>query len=253
MITANLDVIVRRGLLEAGLPIHYYLEFLLHSGTALRELTFSTLKIINVVDLPVDNTGNIKIPNDFIDDISVCIPSGQAIKELPKQDWINPLRIHSATTGQYTTYTDLTSNNPQIWDGSFPLVGGFSWFWNVNSFGEPTGQFYGSRGGTSSGYAVFKEQRRIQLSENLIGTNVILLYISDGSSVDNATQIDPQAWACINAFINWKRSPNRDNKDSAEGRNFYNQMRTLVARLDPLTPEDIINTLHNAYTATIKN
>lgn len=253
MTTANLDSIVRRGLLESGMPIHYYCEYLFHAATCLRELTFSTLKIINVVDLPVDKTGNIKTPADFVDDVAVCVATGQAIKELPKQSWINPIRIHDATSGDYTTYTNLTSNAPQIWDGNFPFVGGYSWFWNINSFGEPTGQFYGSRGGTSSGYSVFKQQRRIQLSENLIGTHVILLYISDGSSIDNATQIDPQAWSCINSFINWKRSPNRDNKDSAEGRNFYNQMRTLTARLDDLTPTDIRNILHNAFTATIKN
>lgn len=251
MITTSVDIITRRWLIDNQLPIHYYLEGLSHSATCLRELTFDVLKIINSVNLPVDNSGSIWIPDDFTDDLAVCLPFGQALSKLPKQDWITPLRIHDASTGQFTPYQDQVNNNADSFCG-YPLAGTI-WFWNVNSFGEPTGGFYGSPGGTSSGYKVFKQQRRIQLSEDLIGTNVILLYIGDGQSIDNATQVDPLAFSTITSFIAWKRSPNRDNKDSAEGRNFYNERRKLVARLDDLTPEDIQNIRNNAYRASIKN
>ena len=44
---STLDEITRRGLLEDGLPIHYYFEYLTHGATCLRELSFDTLKIIN--------------------------------------------------------------------------------------------------------------------------------------------------------------------------------------------------------------
>lgn len=252
MITTSLDAITRRWLLESSLPIHYYLEGLLYSATCLRELNFDVLKIINVANLPVDVNGNVEIPADMVEDLAVALPFGQSLKKLPKQDWITPLRIHDSTTGAFTSYSDLTDNAPRETFFGFP-VGGWSWFWNVNSWGEPTGQMYGAQGGTSSGYSVFKEQRRIQLSEDLADTNVVLLYIGDGSSIDNATQIDPQAWKTIDTFIRWQRSPNRDNKDSAEGRNFYNERRKLVARLDNLTDEDIRNIVHNAYSTTIKN
>lgn len=251
MTTTSIDVITRRWLIEHGYPIHYYIEGVFHSATCLRELNFDVLKIINVANLSVDAEGNISIPNDFVDDIAVTIPVGGSLKNLPKQDWITPIRIHDAASGQFTTYTD-TTNAPQTFCG-FPFNAGWGWFWNVNSFGEPTGQYYGARGGTSSGYAVFKQQRRIQLSENFAGTNVVLLYIGDGSSIDNATQIDPQAFATIDAFISWKRSPNRDNENSPEGRTFYNQRRRLVARLDDLTVADIRNIVHQNYTASIKN
>ncbi len=251
MTTTSLDIITRRWLIDNSLPIHYYLEGLSHSATCLRELSFDALKMINSANLPVDDTGSIQIPNDFTDDLAVCIPTGQSLSKLPKQDWITPLRIHSSDTGEFVTYEDQNSNASQNFLG-FPLAG-TTWFWNINSFGEPTGGFYGAKGGTSSGYAVFKQQRRIQLSEDLIGTNVVLLYIGDGQSIDNATQVDPLAFSTITSFIAWKRSPNRDNKDSAEGRNFYNERRKLVARLDPLTDTDIMNIIRNAYTATIKN
>lgn len=252
MTTTSVDIITRRWLLEAGLPIHYYMEGLFHSATCLRELNFEVLKIINVANLPVSAEGNVTLPDDFVDDIACCIPVGQTLKELPKQDWITPLRIHDATTGDFTTYADQNSSVITDRFCGFPLVGTI-WFWNYNSFGEPTGRFFGAKGGASSGYSVFKQQRRIQLSENLGGTNVVLIYIGDGSSVDSATQIDPQAWATIDSYIKWQRSPNKDNENSPEGRKFYNARRHLVARLDDLTPADIRNIAHNSYMGAAKN
>lgn len=251
MTFTSLDSITRRWLLESGYPIHYYMDGLFQSATCLRELNFDVLKIINSQGLVPDDTGSIFLPDDFAEDITVCIPFGQVLKPLPKQDWITPLRLHDANTGLFVPYQGNTTVPRETFCG-YPLVGSV-WFWNVNDFGEPTGRVFGARGGTSSGYQVFKEQRRIQLSEDLIGINVVLIYVGDGSSIDNASQIDPQAWMTINSFIEWKRSPNRNNKDSAEGRNFYNERRKLVARLDDLTPTDIRNIAHNAYSATIKN
>lgn len=251
MITITLDTITRRWLLENQLPIHYYMEGLLHSATCLRELNFEVLKIINAINLPVSDTGNIEIPNDFVDDLAVTIPIGQSLRGLPKQNWITPLRLNDASTGEFVTYQSNSANTLANFCG-FPLSGS-SWFWNFNAFGEPTGGFYGAKGGTSSGYSVFKPQRRIQLSESLIGTNVVLLYIGDGSSIDNATQIDPQAWKTIDTYIRWQRSPNRDNENSPEGRTFYNQRRHLVARLDDLDIPTILNIARNSYIATIKN
>lgn len=253
MTTISLDQISRRWLLEQGLPIHFYAEGLYQAATCLRELSFDALKIINFANLPVDSTGNIYTPEDFVDDLAVTLPLGQSLASLPKQDWITPIRLHDSVTGEFVPYQGQGLNV----DGSrtfWGFPGGWgTWSWNVNSFGESTGGYFGASGGTNSGYQVFKAQRRIQLSEDLINTNVVLLYISDGQSADAATQIDPLAFATINAFIRWQRSNNRDNKDSPEGRLFYNERRRLIARLDPLTTEDVKNVLRQSYTAAIKN
>lgn len=251
MITTSLDIITRRWLIDNGMPIHYYLEGLSHSSTCLRELSFDTLQIYNSKNLSVDDTGAIDMPSDFDDDIAVCIPAGQRLIQLPKQDWITPLRIHDAVSGDFVPYTDQDNVNNDRFFGF--EVGGWSWFWNVNSYGEPTGRFFGASGGTNSGYKVVRERRQIQMSENFIGTNVVLIYASDGQSVDNATQITPRAFACITSFINWKRSPNKDNDNSPEGRSFYNQKRLLRARNDDLTPTDIKNIVRKNFHASIKN
>ena len=85
MILSTLDTIVRRGLLEQNLPIHYYFEYLVHSSTCIRELSFDTLKIVNTVSLPVNEYGGVDLPPDFVDDVAVCLPSGIALQPLPHQ------------------------------------------------------------------------------------------------------------------------------------------------------------------------
>jgi len=251
MLLTNLDIIVKRWLLEKGLPIHYYIEALFHSSTALRELSFDTLKIINTSNLPVNSYGAVDLPADFKDDIAVCVDYGGVLGELPKQNWINPLRLHDATSGSFEpSSTNITSQLDTV---NFGQSNTWSWFWNISDYGEPTGRFFGAKGGTSQGYKVIKERRQIQLTENFAGGNIVLLYISDGQSADNATQIDSYAISCIQSYIDWKRSPMAAMKDSPEASTFYNERRLLRARLDDMTIVDIKNTLHNSYKSTIKN
>lgn len=133
MILSTLDQIGRLYLLERGLPIHYYAECLFHSSSCLRELTFDTLKIINAANLPVSDTGTINLPEDYVDDLALCIQTGGELSRLPKQDWITPLRLHDATTGSFVPYTVDTDDENQETIFGFPAA--WSWFWNVNDWG----------------------------------------------------------------------------------------------------------------------
>jgi len=256
----TLDTIVRRGLLEAGLPIHYYFEYLIHGATCLRELSFDTLKIVNTVQLPVNDYGAVDLPDDFVDDVSVGYFGGGALQKLPHIDSISPLRLHNPTTGQFThpslpVYNQNGTGVNNVTDGNNLFLGGLGifWFWNINDFGEPTGRFFGATGGTSIGYKIIKERRQIQMSYGFERKSIVLQYISDGQSIDNATQIDSQAIQCIRAWQEWKKSPNANNDYSAEAISFYNRKKNLRSRLSGLTLVDVKNTLRNGYTAAVKN
>ena len=78
------------------------------------------------------------------------------------------------------------------------------------------------------------------------------MYISNGQSVNNATQIDYKAFQTIRSYQDWMRSPNKNNENSPEGRKYLNQKRLLKARLNDLTKVDIQNIVRLAYTAGIK-
>jgi hypothetical protein len=260
MILATLDTITRRGLLEAGLPIHYYLEYMIHGSTCLRELSFDTLKIINTVQLPVNDYGAVDLPDDFVDEVSVGFFGGGTLQPLPHQNSISPLRLHDPTTGQYTspqlpTNGVIPGNVNNVNSGNDLFLGGLGifWFWNVSDFGEPTGRFFGATGGTSIGYKVIRERRQIQMSNGYERKSVVLQYISDGQSIDSATQIDTQAIQTIRAWQEWKRSPTANNEYSAEAMSFWNRKKNLRARLSGMSLVDVKNALRNGYTAAVKN
>jgi len=249
MIFANLDMIVRRTLLEKGLPIHYYLEVMLHQSAAIRELSKDSLKIINTVTLPVNSYSAIDLPDDFKDDVGVAIAVGNLLQPVPKKSSITPLR-QVDDDGNYISYSTPQEHG----ETTFGFVGSWFWYWNISDYGEPTGKLYGAGGGAKqNGYAVFKERRQIQLSETFTSGDVVLMYVSSGQSVDNATQIDWDAFAAIQAYSNWKQSGNADLKDSPEARTWYNERRLLRANLNDLTLVDLKNIMREQYRASMKN
>jgi len=250
MTLTNLDILVRRGLLEAGLPIHYYFEYLLHSSTCIRELSFDTLKIVNTVELPISEIGAVDVPNDYVDDVALCISNNGILQPLPHQKYINPMRSHNATTGAFEKPENISDSveNNYFWGSA-----GWMWFWNVNEFGEPTGRFFGANGGTSIGYKFVKERRQIQMSGGFDSGRVVLQYISDGQNVDNASQIDVQAFQCIRSWQEWKKSSNANNGNSPEALLFYNEKKKLRARISGMSLVDVKNVIRNSYTASIKN
>jgi len=251
---ANLDSVVRRSLLENNLPIHYYAEYLFLQSSAIRELSKDTLKIVNAANLPVNDYGACDLPSDFVDEVELAFPWGGVLQPIPKANNVNPLRVHSPTTGQFEPQpTGFVLEGVTNFYGTYGLWGALNYFWNISDWGEGTGRLYGAPGGVQYGYSIFRERRQIQLvGTGIAATNIILLYISNGQHIDNATQIDWRAFAAIQSYSEWKRSPNANDDFSPEGRAFYNQKRLLRANMNELTPETIRNVFRNNFRASPK-
>jgi len=250
MIFSTIDTIIRRSLLENSISIHWYAEYLFHATSCVRQLTTDTLQVINTINLPISADGSVDLPGDFVDDISLSIPSGGILIPMPKQNYINPLRIHDTTSGAFVAPNENQTTSDVNTVYGFPYS--WSYYRNVDDYGGATGRRFGGTGGTKRGYSVIKSQRRIQLTDSFDGGSVVLQYISDGQSIDNATQVDTLAYDTIQRYIDWASSPSKGKDRSLEGMAYYNQKRLLKARLNPLTVTDIKNILRNAYTATIK-
>lgn len=247
MLWSNLDSITRRRLLEMRLPLHYYLEYLLHAATCIRELHIDTLKVINYVELTLNDYYAADLPGDFVDDVGVGIAVGQYLQPISKRDNITNLR-NVDTDGSFIPFTDSTNG-----DTFFGFNANWLWFWNINDFGEPTGRYFGANGGANAnGYKIIKERRQIQFTETFTSDKAVLMYISDGQRADNATQVDVLALKTIEAYQDWKASPNYAIKDAPEARTYYNEHRRLIARTDDLTAPDIRQIVHRAYTAAMK-
>lgn len=250
MIFATLDSISRRYNLERGLPLHYYLESLLHASTCLREMSIDTLKVIRTVELPVNSYFAVDLPDDFVDDVGLAIPVGGLLQPIPKREGLSPLRVHD-NTGNFIAY-DQTINVNEV--DLFAFNTNWLWYWNINDYGEPTGRYFGSPGaGRMNGWQVFKERRQIQLTNTFTSPTIVLMYISDGQSSDNATQVELMAIKAIQSYIDWQRSHNAAIKDSPEARTFYSEKRKVRARMDDLTVADIRQCVLKSYNATMKN
>lgn len=250
MVFTSVDKIIRRNLLERGLPIHYYFEELLHVTSGLRQLSADTLLMINSVELTVNSYGAVDLPSDFKDDVALTIPVGGELHPVPKRDSLNPMRMHNST-GAFAPYADdINQQGVTI----FGFNTNWLWFWNINDYGEPTGRYFGAHGaGKQNGYKVVKERRQIQLTGTFTSQTVVLLYVSDGQSADNATQVEVDATDTLQAYTNWKSGPNALNENSPEARSFYNQRRLLRARFNDLSITDLRDLILRSYSAAIKN
>lgn len=244
----TLDKIIRRTLLAKRLPLHYYVEFLVHASSCLRELTFDSLRIINTVELELNDYFAADIPCDYVDWTKVGIKMGQFVQPITQRDSINRLHAYDSN-GDITTYQD-----PATWNMDFPFWPGYWMFQNVDDLGENIGRLYGYNTGiVADGFKILPERNQIQFTESMNTTCVVLEYISDGQTSDNASQVDQYAWSAIEAYINWKRTPNADNERSPEARAYANQRRILRARMNQLTVYDIRQILYKNYRASIKS
>lgn len=247
MVLTTIDSITRRGLLENSLPIHWYFEYLTHTCTWLRELNIDTLQIVNTVNLPVGSYGEVDFPMDFVDEVGLMIPINGSLKPLPKKESISPLRLLNSDGG-FVPYTDLQDRN-----GQTGFIYNWQWFWNINDYGEGTGRAFGSNGGSEMGYKKVKERRQFQLSQGYVDSGIVLMYISDGQSVDAASQIDVQAINCARAWQDWKSDPLQSSNDySPKGRSYYNRKNNLRSRLNDMDLIDVRQIIYKNYSAAPK-
>lgn len=250
MLFVTLDSIIRRALLAKSLPLHYYVEYMVHASACVRELVFDSLQVVNTVVLELNSYSAADLPCDYVDFVGIGIPVGQFLQPQFIRSNITPLRNQSSTNGAYIPYGTPSNSDTFDFFGFWP---GWYWYTNINDLGENQGQYYGINSGASSnGFQIFPERGQIQFTETFTSPCAVLIYISDGQTLDNASQITPMAISTIDAYSNWKHSPNADIDQSPEGRAYGNQRRLLRARKNDLTPADIRNILYNNYRATVK-
>jgi hypothetical protein len=82
-------------------------------------------------------------------------------------------------------------------------------------------------------------------------------YLTDGLTINASNAIHPYAAATIEAYIIWKMKENGRNYNISERQlakdEFYNQLRILKGRLNPMDVNDIRRSLAYGYGPTIKN
>jgi|HubBroStandDraft_2_1064218.scaffolds.fasta_scaffold00002_7 hypothetical protein len=252
MYFTSLDTITRSMLLQKGLPLHYYVQFLKYSADCVRELSYDSMRAVSTATLPISQQDfAADLPCDYVEWIKVGVPQGQFIQPLVQRESINRLTNYTAQ-GVPTTY-----GNAQTVDLDFPFWPGYWMFQNIDDLGENVGRLFGYNTAFSNNYfKVIPERGQIQFAETLQQTCCVLEYISSGQTVSNATKIDPLCQAAVEAYAEWKWKQHGRKSSPGEvdvALQMYKiELRRFRARKDNMTPWDIRQTIYKNYIGASK-
>lgn len=254
MTFTSLDTITRSVLLQKGLSLHWYVQFLKYAADAVRELSFDSMRAISTVTLTIDQrTFAANLPCDYIDWIKIGVPQGQFVQPLVQRLTINRLTNFTAQ-GQPTTYGDAQTVNMD-----FPFWPGYWMFQNIDDLGENVGRLYGyNTAFTNNTFKVIPERGQIQFAETLANTVCVLEYISSAGALSNTTKIDPLCQAVVEAYIDWKYKLHAGRRfsegEALAAMNLYKiELRRFRARKSDITPWDIRQAVYRTYMQAPKN
>lgn len=234
----NLDTIVKGLLIARGYPIHYYMQFLYLGSRGYEELHFDSLACIKTIKIPINSYRAVPVPCNLMDIVKVGIPNGQFVRPLTSRPGISSLNNFD-DAGNKILYGE-DGIEISAFDSIF--FNGYQTF--VNENGEFTGRMFGiGSGNDPNTFKFIPEREEIQLHENIIGTHVILQFITDGTDCDNATMIIPYAKSSIETYIIWQmKEGSRIYTDSERGeskRKHDLEHAKLRARKNTLTKDKI--------------
>lgn len=249
----TLDKVVRSALADKQYPMHFYLQFLTYGVDALRELNMDVMQDVKSVRLPINSYNAAFLPNDYVDYTRVGNEMGQYISPWgEKKESFNRLNKFDSQ-GNKVDYGDVEAENgilPNNWEG----------FWYssyVNDKGEHLGRIFNNRPGYRESFVILRERGEIQLDTSYTGTEIVMDYISDGTSLTASNSIHPYAISTIKAYIFWKQKSHGRQYGIGERREaadeYYNQLRTLRARMNNIDVNDIRRSLSSSYGPTIKS
>ena len=252
MKTYTLDKLVRSALATRGYPMHWYIQFMHYAVQGLRELNFDTLQIVKSVRLPINSYKAVSLPCDFVDYIRVGEEVGQYVFSWAEKDSMTRLNKFDQN-GNKVPYGDIEATNgllPNNWEGF--------WYTNyINDKGEHLGRIFNNKPAFRSSFALLRERGEIQLDVDVTATEIVLDYITDGTSIDSSNAVHPYAAQAIESYIFWKmkehsRAFNLSERQLAR-EEYYNQHRILRARMNNMDVQDVQRSLSRSYSPTIKN
>lgn len=241
----SLDQIVKNMLLKRRYSLHWYLDFLVPAKDCLRELSFDLpLNTIRYKILPIDaTTGNITLPDDYVDWAGVSIRINQYLVPLVEDSSLNTIPNYDSnfSVQPYINGVATDTTPDTIYAGGY--VAPFWWETNYNELGENLGRQFGGVGSYSDTFKEDKSKNIIKINENLGCTEAVLEYIGNGLDADSATHINAYAQAAIESFCMWQFKEN--NRTYSEGeaqvakRDYEQQVLILRARLSDLTVDKL--------------
>lgn len=156
-------------------------------------------------------------------------------KELPDHWYIQCMKLALDCFRELSFDTLLISHEETVEavDGEFPFPCGFVDAIGVWALDDPNKRRLAM-------IDINWKKQKIKIGWNGVGAKdgkYVIEFIKNGLECNAATKIHPYAQKTIEAYIEWKSSPNRNNPRSPEGVIYGNEYGILRGRLSDLTPE----------------
>ena len=197
-------------------------DVIFHAKRGLQEFSYDTLKSIKAQELTVPPSLSLAIPQDYVNYVKMSWVDNQGVKHI-----IYPTRLTSSPTGtpvQDNQGAPIQSNFDDNIDGSSLtderwktqnngiIVNNLNFIYNGNGgygYGYGYGStIYGQRYGLDPQYANFngsftinEREGKFSFSSDLVGSLIILEYISDGLAYELDTKVPKLAEEAMYAYI----------------------------------------------------
>ena len=202
----------------------------------LKELSFDVVQDIRVAELSVSSSGIVDLPNDYVKYTKIGTCGDGRVRTLGLD---NDLCLPRATDSCGAPVVKSSS------DGLDSNIEDIYWFMSWRD-GESLGKIYGLGGGQNDYgyYRIDKEKNQLFLSSDFSGGNIVLEYISDGSSSDGNYQVHTFAEEALRSYVYWKsiqrkRYMNIQEKQLAQ-QDWYNQKRLALSRFSSFTKSEAL-------------
>ena len=242
----SLDEIIKSLLIQMGEQTeHKYMQMLDIGIRGIKELTMDATQEIKMVVLSVNSNLTAGLPCDFVGyrRIGVNVPGDLDSGILETHSLAENTDIAltgSDVVGCPVTVSRRLSDTMENVDSTY-------WIANYRG-GENIGGVYGMGGGhnTHGFYRMNKEKNQIEVSSNFTtGSEIVLEYISDGSTNDGSYEIHIYAEEALRAYIWWKYCQRKRNHPLQEKevarRDWYNEKRLAIARFNSFNKEEALN------------
>jgi len=212
----------------------------------LRELHFLlgiNPKGIKAVRLPVDPvTKSADLPDDYVDYWVVAYETQNKLRALGSKGFLSDL-----IGKDIATYPVVTESND------------YSVYRFIETLGQDgfTGGLYGYGGGVMpNSFKIVPHMNKIQFDPGTTYNEVYMCYITDGIVPNVATEVHPYAVQTLESYIMWKYKDNSRRYNRFEIREakeeFMAELRILRARINKISPVDIVRSLKRGTRRTYK-
>jgi len=237
-------------------------DVIFHAKRGLQEFSYDTLKSVKSQELTIPPSLSLPIPQDYVNYVKMSWVDSSGVKhiiypttltsnptQLPIQDNLGiPIQSNFDDNIDGTSLTDerwKTQNNGIIVNNlNFiqGINGGYSYGYNYGRFGERYGldpQYANANGS----FTINERENKFSFSSDLVGSLIILEYISDGLAYDLDTKIPKMAEEAMYLHILYSILSTRSNVQEYIVQRFKRErsamLRNTKIRLSNIKLEEI--------------